>query len=95
MHIGLEEPPKFRGKICHGDRRNGFGFISCMSIHQIGGPPLVLPRQDLMIHVRENTALGDPLHVGGWITFFVRNDLRRKSGLLVFDAQLEQLKTPA
>ena len=94
MRVG-DESPQFRGKICHSNRQNGFGFISCMSIHQVGGPALVLPRQDLMMHIKENTDLGDPLPTGRWITFFVRNDLRRKSGLQVYGGQLESSKTPA
>lgn len=88
------EPSKFRGKICHSNR-NGFGFISRVSIYHVSGPPLELPRQDLMLHVNENAALGDPLPVGTWITFFVQSDPRRKSGLQVYSAQIERSTAPA
>lgn len=88
------EPSKFRGKICH-TNKNGFGFISRVSIHHVSGPPLGLPQQDLMLHVNENTALGDPLPSGTWITFFVRRDLSKKSGLMVYDAQRERSTAPA
>ena len=79
-------PPLFTGRISATSGERGFGFIEFNSIKRIGGPAFELPIKDLMIHVRDNRKLPDPIPKGLWINFYVRSTRLMRDGVLVYDA---------
>jgi hypothetical protein len=89
--LPTESLPKFRG-ITQAPVKGvkaGYVFVKKRTITQIDGPKFELPRMDLMAHVNENPDLGDPIRDEATITFFVRQEPKRKSGVEIFGAEYE------
>lgn len=78
--------PCYKGRINKTVGMKGYSFIGWDSIEHVSGAKIVLPTQDLMIHVQENRGLPDPIPYGLSIVFFAH---MHRGEIEVFGAEVD------